>query len=292
MLSFLLFIEAEGVNGIMESDAIRKILSLDDSLKVTKVEEAKEGGVKVKYVSVKSKRNKVRCPECGEYSRSVHDVLAPGKVLYLDTGGEKTYLLVIKRRFNCKPCNKHFTEDLGLTNKGGKISLKVQQKVLKDLMCNDKTIKDIGKENHISEDEVRGIFNEATKEYPKQVYYLPEVISFDENSTRTNVGMYSFILNDPIHRITLDILPSRRKEYLINYFTNVINRRDVKVVIIDLYEPYKEVIKICFPNAKIVADPFHYTKRVISSLDCIRLKLVNENKDNKKTNEYYMYKIE
>lgn len=285
-----LFIKAEGEVNVMKNNAIKEILSLDKDLEIINVESEVLNKVKIKLVSVKSRKKKARCTECGKYSSSVHDVLKPSKILYLDNAGEKTYLLVTRRRFNCKSCKRHFTEDLGLTNKNRQISLKVQQKVLKDFMDKDKSLKRIAEDNHISVDKARAIFNEATKEFPKQVYYLPEVISFDEKSTYTNAGMYSFILNDPIHRVTLDILPSRKKEDLIKYFTKVENRRDVKVVIIDLYETYKEVVKICFPKAIIVADPFHYTKRVIKALDDVRLRLVDEYKSNKKSNEYYMFK--
>jgi len=274
----------------MKNNSIKEILSLDKNLIITSVESEVINKERIKLVSVKSNKKKAKCSRCGTYSKSIHDVLKPSKILYLDNSGEKTYLLVTRRRFNCKKCKKHFTEDLGLTNTNGQLSLKVKQKVLKDFMDKDKTIRSIAEDNHISEDKARCIFNEATKAYPKQVHYLPEIISFDENSTYTNAGIYSFILNDPIHRITLDILPSRKKEDLVKYFTNVLNRRDVKVVIIDLYDTYKEVIKICFPNAIIVADPFHFTKRVLKALDDVRLRLINKYEDNKKSNEYYMFK--
>ena len=102
--------------------------------------------------------------------------------------------------------------------------------------------------------------------------------------------MYSLIINDPIHRETLDILKSRKKEDLIAYFFKIENRKNVNAVIIDLYVPYKEVIKVCFPKAIIVADPFHYTNHVIEALDKVRMRLVHESETNKKTYEYYMFK--
>ena len=130
------------------------------------------------------------------------------------------------------------------------------------------------------------------KNYPEYVDTLPEVISFDETSTYTNAGTYSFILNDPIHRITLDILSSRKKDFLISYFTKVKNRKSVKVVICDLYQPYYEVVKICFPNAIFVADPFHYTRYVLEGLDNVRIRLEKEYEENKKVMNTGCLKIE
>lgn len=48
--------------------------------------------------------------------------------------------------------------------------------------------------------------------YPKHVINLPEVILFNEFKADTTEGKYAFILNDPIHKKVLDILPNRKKE--------------------------------------------------------------------------------
>ena len=55
------------------------------------------------------------------------------------------------------------------------------------------------------------------KDYPKNVINLPRVISFDEFKADTKEGKYAFVLNDPIHKETLDVLSNRKKEYLIQY---------------------------------------------------------------------------
>ncbi len=110
-------------------------------------------------------------------------------------------------------------------------------------------------------------------DYPEYVKTLPDVISFDEFKADTNEGKYAFIMNDPIRKRTLDILPSRRKDYLISYFTRVENSGNVKYVISDMYEPYLLVTKIMFKNAKYIVDRFHYTEYVMDALDNIRIRL-------------------
>lgn len=274
----------------MAKKDIKSMLSLDTSIEVTNVEKEVEKKIAINKVYIRSNKKKVRCPKCNKFSDKIHDYLRPSKVLYLDIVGEKTYLIVTKRRFKCSNCNKSFTEDMGLTNKNGNTSLKVKQKILKDFLDKNKTIKDIARDNHVSEDTARSIFLEAMKNYPKCIDTLPEVISFDEKATYTSAGMYSFILNDPIHRVTLDILENRTKEFLVKYFMQVKNRKDVKVVITDLYQPYKEVMKVCFPKAILVADSFHYVRYVVDALDSVRLRLVHKYENNKKSYEYYMFK--
>ena len=108
---------------------------------------------------------------------------------------------------------------------------------------------------------------------PKHVVNLPRVISFDEFKADTTEGKYAFILNDPIHKKVLDILPSRKKERLIQYFTYCNNRHSVEFVISDIYEPYLLVTQTMFPKAKYVVDRFHYTTYIMDALDDIRIRL-------------------
>lgn len=274
----------------MKKDYLKKLLSLESSINIIKVEKVKSKNSEELNIYISSSKKKVKCPKCSKYTDKIHDKLKPSKILYLDNSGIKTYLIITKRRFKCSICNKRITEDLNLTTSKSTISLKVKQKVLKDFMEADKTIKRIAIDNHISEDSVRQIFLDATSNFPAMISNLPEIISLDEKATYTNEGLYSLIINDPIRRVTLDILPNRTKEYLIKYFIQIENRKNVKVVITDLYEPYRQVVKRCFPNAILVADPFHVVKIIVKALDDIRLRKVKKYESNKKSNEYNMFK--
>lgn len=270
----------------MKKSDLKKMFKLNSSIDIVDTEITDNRII----ISIKSNKKKARCPYCNSFSSKIHDYLKPSRIDYLSIYEKSTYLIAYKRRFKCLKCKRAFTEDLGLTNKNSNISLLVKQSVLKDCMNRDKTIKQIAIDNNISEDEVRSIFLEAMKNYPDHISSLPEVISFDEVSTYTGEGVYSFILNDPIHRYTLDILKNRNKDFLINYFMRVKNRKSVKYVICDLYRPYYEVVKTCFPNAIFVADPFHYTRYVEDGLDRVRMKLVHKYEENKNSKEYRLIK--
>lgn len=274
----------------MKKNEVKKLLGFDDSIDIINIESENIGGKTIKKVFIKSNKKKVRCPRCGNFSHKIHDYLKPSKITYLKTAGEETYLIIKKRRFECKDCNKSFTEDISVVDKGKKISNKTRFSILKDLLDRDKTIDTIAREHGVSSDIVRNLLEEAMKNYPEHIEYYPEVISFDETSTMTNAGLFSFIINDPLRRVTLDILPSRRKDFLIDYFKKSKNRESVKYVICDLYKPYYEVVKICFPNAVFVADPFHYTSYVIKGLDDVRLKLLHKYEKDKNSYEYRLLK--
>lgn len=53
--------------------------------------------------------------------------------------------------------------------------------------------------------------------YPDNVKTLPQVISIDEFAAHTSYGKYALIINDSIKKKTLDILPNRKKDYLMGY---------------------------------------------------------------------------
>ena len=267
---------------------LRKIMGLDGGYKVIKVEERKEGKVIAKFIYVGTTSKKCKCPKCGKHTKSVHDRLKPITLKYVKAFEFITYIVLIKRRFICHGCKYKFTEQVTIQRENKNISNKVEQKVLKDLKQYNLSLKYIAEENNISDNTVRNILKEHTKDYPKNIINLPRVISFDEFKADTKEGKYAFVLNDPIHKETLDVLSNRKKEYLIQYFTYCENRHSVEYVISDMYEPYRIVTTIMFPKAKYVVDPFHYTRYIMDALDKVRIRLQKEYGYNSK--EYRMLK--
>ena len=266
---------------------LKKILKLEN-YKILKIEERSEDNKKIKVIYVESKNKKDKCPICDEYTSSIHDKLKPIEIKYLKVIEQDTKINIVKKRFICHKCKKKFTENVDLNQKGKSISNKLEQKVLKDLLNYNLSIKYIAESNGITSDSVRNILINAMSEYPNYVTNLPRVISFDEFKADTNEGKYAFIINDPIHRKALDILPERKKEYLIQYFTHCNNRHSVEFVISDMYEPYLLVQQNMFPHAKYVVDRFHYTRYIMDALDKVRIRLQKEYGYNSK--EYRMLK--
>ena len=267
---------------------VKELMGLGKKYEVEKVIEEKISNITYKNIYVKKITKKERCPICNNFTKSVHDKLKPIKIKYLKTFEYQTNIIIIKRRFICHKCNKKFTEEVEINNENKSISNKLEQKILKDLLNYNLSLKYIAKENNVSEMTVRRVLENAMSDYPDYVKNLPRVISLDEFKADTKEGKYAFILNDPIHKKALDILPNRKKEYLIQYFTHTENRHSVEFVISDMYEPYLLVTRIMFPKAKYVVDRFHYITYVMDALDDIRIRLQKEYGPN--TKEYRLLK--
>lgn len=266
---------------------LSKILCLEN-YKIKKIEERRENRKMTKIIYIESKNKKQKCPKCNDYTSSIHSKLNPIELKYLKVIEQDTKINIIKKRFICRKCKKVFTENLDLNQKNKTISNKLEQKILKDLLNYNLSIKYIAENNNVSSGTVRNILKNAMSEYPEHIVNLPKVISLDEFKADTSKGKYAFILNDPIHRKALDILPERKKEYLIQYFTHCENRYSVEFVISDMYEPYLLVQQIMFPKAKYVVDRFHYTRYIMEALDKVRIRLQKEYGYNSK--EYRMLK--
>lgn len=223
---------------------VKELMGLGKEYDVIKVEEEIKDKKTIKKVYVKKNTKKERCPICNNFTKIIHDKLKPITLKYVKAFEYETYVVITKRRFICHNCNKKFTENVNLNNGNKSISNKLEQKVLKDLLKYNLSLKYIAKENNISDMTARQILKDAMCNYPEHLRLLPSVISFDEFKADTNKGKYSFIINDLLHKKTLDILPSRKKEDLLQYFTYVENRSSVQYVVSDMYEPYKIVTSI------------------------------------------------
>jgi transposase len=95
------------------------------------------------------------------------------------------------------------------------------------------------------------------------------------------------ILMNPQNHRTIDIIQSRNSRFMRNYFLFHYSKRarwSVKIVVVDLFEPYRNLIHDLFPQAMIVADHFHIVVQAYRALQSARLKVMKEYGTN--THEY------
>ena len=118
-------------------------------------------------------------------------------------------------------------------------------------------------------------------ERAEQIIELPEryaqvrQLGIDELSLRKGKGEYCCVLTDLERGRQLDILPNRKKETLIAHFQQLGPHfcEQIKHVACDMWGPYTEVAKECFPHTKITIDRFHVVKALNDVLDTIRKSL-------------------
>lgn len=131
-----------------------------------------------------------------------------------------------------------------------------------------KSASSIAKDNKLSVSTVLKLIDKIST----KTVYLSEIISIDEFKGNAAKEKFQFVINDPIAKKTLDVLPTRRAEYLEYYFSKFSyeDRCKVKYVVMDMNKSFKQVVWNCFPNAKIVVDKFHICRCVQWALKNIR----------------------
>lgn len=268
---------------------VKELLNIKDkNIDVVSVMKEERRGQQINVVTLKSNKRKYKCPECDRFTSSVNDVLKPVRIRHLKVVEIKSELYIIKRRFICHKCDKKFVESLNINSYNSYLSNDLKMKIRKDLLVYNYSIKSIADENGVSSATVRRELEEAMNGYPEYLRTLPEVISLDEFKADTSEGKYALVINDPIRKKVLDILPNRKKDYLLGYFTRVENRNNVKIVISDMYEPYLLVSKVMFPKARFVVDRFHFVRYTMDALDAVRIRIQKEYGYNSK--EYRLLK--
>lgn len=84
-------------------------------------------------------------------------------------------------------------------------------------------------------------------------------------------------MNPQNHR-TIDIIQSRNSRLMRTYFLSHYSRKarwSVRIVVVDLFEPYRQLIRELFPRAIIVADHFHVVVQAYRALQSIRIQVMN-----------------
>lgn len=196
------------------------------------------------------------------------------------------------RTYQCNCCNKLFKEINPLRTDGHRVSIQKEIMILNALRDKTKTYSAVAKEFDVSTTYVTNLFDTKV-DIPR--LKLPEVICIDEVYLKKLVNKsYCFIIYSPQWRKIIDVLDSRHKLDLIDYFSRISQEEkdNVKYISMDLYEHYRAVIKKCFPKAKISADPFHVVKQLTMCFQNIRINTMKKYEflKNEGSNYYWLYK--
>lgn len=213
------------------------------------------------------------CPQCGLKTYKVHDYRMR-RIKHGIINGFKVYLNYKRRRYVCKRCLTRFPEPNTFVAKFAKISNVTKQHILKEAQ-EVQPFKHIANRLNIS-------LSTAIRHIDKHVnpsrLKLPETISIDEfKKTNLGYGKYAFIICDPIEKKVIDVMKNRRTDWLVNYFGQIPleERQSVKHVIMDLWAPYKTIVKNYFPNAQIIADVFHFSRYIYWAFNDVRIRVMN-----------------
>lgn len=237
------------------------------------------------------KEIQIICPHCGLINGCRPRSMVT-QIIKHSSAIEDNIIIKLKRRVYLCECGKTFKEINPFTNTKKKLTFQKEFKILEALKDINKSFTDVAKEFDISVTSVQNIFDTRIN-INRQPF--AEVLCVDEvYSKHCGYHKYCFITYSPQLDKILDVLPSRHKEDLCGYFGKIpLNeRKKVKYFSMDLYDVYRQVAHLCFPDALVCADHFHVIKNLGDCFNSARIRIMKKYEHLKCRNDnwYWLYK--
>lgn len=98
------------------------------------------------------------------------------------------------------------------------------------------------------------------------------VLNIDEIALEKGHGHFVLVLSAPEEGCVLEVLPDRERKTLENWLDGLAPqvKKAIKVVNLDMWEPYTLAVKAKLPQARIVVDRFHVMKNLNHGLTLAR----------------------
>ncbi len=256
---------------MLNMDYTAKILKLEDVI-ITEVNNLADQ----LHIYLELPRKKHICPCCGAQTDRIHDYRE--QIVKDVPLGRTTFLHLRKRRYRCT-CGKRFFERNSFLPRYYRVTSRLVAEIIFAFKKRH-AAKDIGSQYNISGVTAMRYFhcvNHTVKE-------LPEVLSIDEFKGNSGGQKYNSIVADPKNRKIIDILPDRYENNLIKYFSRFESKTNVKYFICDMNPHFRQVSKICFPQATIVADRYHVIRQAYWAMERVR-----KNEQNKLSARFRKY---
>lgn len=194
--------------------------------------------------------------------------------------GHPTRIMASVQRYRCQACGKTFLQPLTGVQEARRMTERCAQfikeqclldtfvKIAGNIGCDDKTVRNLAAE-HIAALDLR--------HQPP----LPTWLGIDETHID---GKKRCVLTDIGERRPLDMLVDREKPTVTGWLLSRQGRSTVKCVVIDMFEPYRAVLRSVLPGVPIVIDKFHVLRLANYGMEQVRSRLQKAEKA-KKVNE-------
>ena len=245
------------------SDFTSKLLELEDVI----IEDVQTTNTEI-HTFLSMPRRPHTCPRCNTVTEQIHDYRT-SVIKDIPSRGKMMFLHYRKRRYHCPCCNKHFYETFPLLPKHCRITTRLSFYAI-HLLRDRQNVRSVASTVGISVSSLFRRMNDVRYPKPKK---LPRVLSIDEFKGNAGGQKFQAILTDAENYRLFDILPNRSMVYIMQYLQEFKNKNDVKYVVMDMNQVYRDLMHSYFPNATIVIDKFHVVRYVTWALENVRKRI-------------------
>lgn len=239
------------------------------------------------FILITLKRIPTKCRHCGEETSLINDY-RKRVINHSILNDRETVIVYRQRRMYCPHCGRSFAEHNPFVATGRRVSLYTIMHIMKLLRNPSTTFTMAAQATGLSVPTVERIFDEHAGISLKP---FPEVLCIDEVYTvKYTQNVYSCVLVDFETSTLYDLLPSRRKADLNEYFLRIPKetRDRVRYISMDMWRPYRDAANTFFKNALICVDSFHVIALINRTFDQIRKSVMN--RFERGSDEYYLLK--
>jgi len=232
----------------------RSILNLPD-FKIREINKVDPVIIEAEYVG------KVECPSCSSKLLRIKDTFIR-KIRHVSIGTRASFLNIKSHKFKCLSCSKYFNQIFPGVLKY-KRSTEAFRKEVFEKHSNGICQTSLSLMLNIGSATIERWYRESIKKKlcEKKNDLCPRVMGIDEHFFTKKQGYATTICDLGKHRV-FDVTLGRSEASLSSYLNRLQGKDNVKVILMDLAEPYRAIAKKYFPNAKIVTDRFHVIRLI------------------------------
>ena len=209
------------------------------------------------------------CPHCGNITSKIKDYYTQ-HIKDIPIYFKPTSLILKKCRYECSSCHKTFYEKNNIVNKYARKTSRLTGYIVNELR-NLASASDIAKKTSVSPSFISKLLPYLAVSNSS----LPRVLCIDEFKGNSGNYKYQVALIDGETHDVVDIIECRHKHVLCDYFKHFPKEQldNVKYLVTDLWETYKDIAITYFRKAKIVADHFHFARYSCNVVNDIRIEI-------------------
>ena len=224
------------------------------------------------HIHIKLRVKSCECKHCGTINKTLHSI-RENIILHHHFTNKKCVIHYYKNRIKCISCGSTYFEDNPFAKFKKRISDETVISVLRELKQNQSFI-DVAKKVGISATEVIRIFD---KHINLQREPLSEIMVIDKfKNLSTGRGKYACIVTSIDRSSVIDVIEDRTIDTLSRYFSIIDReeRKKVKYYVSDMYDGYKYIHDIYFPDSIHIIDTFHFVRLFTEAFNRIRIRIM------------------
>jgi transposase len=226
-----------------------------DGYKIISSKEPHNIELTVEYVGLKS------CPHCSSESLRTKDSFWR-RVKHYSIGNQRSELLIKAYKYYCRSCHKYFNSRFPGIKPRFQSTEPFREEVAQKHhwgFSRSQSAKTLG----ISASTVERCYKSylTQKRSHSKAGSCPKVLGIDEKHFTRKKGYMTTLCDLKRHKV-FDVTLGRSELSLASFLKKLPDKKNCKVIVMDLSETYRSIARKHFTNAMIVADRFHVVKLV------------------------------